>query len=48
MLQQALVDLGFEKVEVKEVLADKWQGSGVFGGLLLLDTDFGEPRARAC
>ena len=49
MLQQALVDLGFEKVEVKEILADKWQGSGVFGGLLLLDvTDFGEPRARAC
>ena len=37
MLQQALEDFGFEKVEVKEILADRWQGGGVFGGLLLLD-----------
>jgi len=36
LLRQELDKLGFEKVEVKPALTDKWRGSGPFAGLMFV------------
>ncbi|CAL1155666.1 unnamed protein product [Cladocopium goreaui] len=36
LLKQELQKLGFEKVEIKCALVDKWRGSGAFSGLMFV------------